>query len=88
LNEGTRRDAFKANRSVSVEIGKLGLIVHFERNETIHTEICENSAGKSAEECAQAGLEIEMFTDSRVVSSSTCPNIIKTQVISSIRIDS
>jgi L-histidine N-alpha-methyltransferase len=57
----------KANRSVSVEIGKLGLNVHFERNETIHTEICEKFSRESAERMVlQAGLEIKRwFTDSR-----------------------
>ena len=57
----------KANRNVSVEIGKLGLNVPFEKNETIHTEICEKFSRESAKRMArEAGLEIKKwFTDSR-----------------------
>jgi L-histidine N-alpha-methyltransferase len=55
----------RANRSVSVEIGMLGMHVSMERGETIHTEICgkfsRESAGAMAEE---AGLRINRwFTD-------------------------
>ena len=57
----------KANRSVSVEVGKLGLKVSFEKHETIHTEICEKFSRESADRMArEAGLEIKRwFTDLR-----------------------
>jgi len=88
-----RRDASrcisKANRSVSVEIGKLGLNVHFERNKLSIPEICEKFSRESGERMVlQAGLEIKEMVhrfERLVLPRRTCQHYKELQVISSIR---
>jgi L-histidine Nalpha-methyltransferase len=57
----------RANRRVSVAIGQLGIRIPFEKDETIHTEICTKFSRQSAARMADdAGLKIRRwFTDSK-----------------------